>query len=459
MERCGSYRGRASKGSPPYRSYTVGWFADPDTDCLQDYIFPKGNRLDTAPNNEQGVDQELRNAQIELRLCELEEAYSVLKKICSGDGEEVARQNLRSEGYVGGSSRGLKGVDWQQWKNRFHIDKMTIAGHSFGAATVVEVLRHTDRFNNVQAGIIYDIWGAPIKPPAEAPEHRIHLPLLGINSEAFMYWQQNFDAVMSLMKEAKESGAPAYLLTVRGSVHISQSDFSLLYRGITELLMKATVHPQRAIDLNISTSLEFLRLVAPDAGAGKSLINRAMTDEGLLETELLGEVPNEHRPTDQWIAAKLKVPHEFRTRLTAGVQRHFKKKSKKGEAAYNTGDEVWMHFKPTATELEKWIKEEDRGDERIDPNHAMKSGPEDTNPTTHKLGDDKDGSKADDPDVSRDIAAAAKHPPNTEATASGDKIDSTSSSTARLTKNETNSTIKDVSAKQRRDFAAGDESR
>ena len=124
-----------------------------------DYIFPKGNRMDTAPNNEQGVDQELRNAQIELRLCELEEAYNVLKKICARDGEEVARQNLRSEGFVGGSSRGLKGVDWQQWKNRFHIDKMTIAGHSFGAATVVEVLRHTDRFKNVQAGIIYDIWG------------------------------------------------------------------------------------------------------------------------------------------------------------------------------------------------------------------------------------------------------------------------------------------------------------
>lgn len=66
-----------------------------------------------------------------------------------------------------------------------------------------------------------------------------------------MYWQKNFDAVMSLMKEANESGAPAYLLTVRGSVHISQSDFSLLYGGITNFLLKATVHPQRAIDLNI----------------------------------------------------------------------------------------------------------------------------------------------------------------------------------------------------------------
>jgi platelet-activating factor acetylhydrolase len=94
-----------------------------------------------------------------MRLCELEEAYRVLKAICAGDGDKIAKQNLRSEGYIGGSSRGLKGVDWSQWKNRFAVDKMTMAGHSFGAATVVEVLRHTDRFTNVQAGIIYDIWG------------------------------------------------------------------------------------------------------------------------------------------------------------------------------------------------------------------------------------------------------------------------------------------------------------
>lgn len=80
--------------------------------------------MDTSPNNEDGVDRELRDAQIELRLCELEEAYRVLKKICAGEGEEIARQNLRGEGYLGGTSRGLDGVHWEQWKNRFHVDKV-----------------------------------------------------------------------------------------------------------------------------------------------------------------------------------------------------------------------------------------------------------------------------------------------------------------------------------------------
>lgn len=121
--------------------------------------------MDTAPNNERGIDSELRSAQIELRLCELEEAYRVLKIICAGDGEQIAQQNMRGEGYAGGSSRGLKGVDWAQWRNRFYVDKLTMAGHSFGAATVIEVLRHTNRFKNVQAGIIYDIWGYVVRFP------------------------------------------------------------------------------------------------------------------------------------------------------------------------------------------------------------------------------------------------------------------------------------------------------
>lgn len=66
-----------------------------------------------------------------------------------------------------------------------------------------------------------------------------------------MYWQSNFDAVMSLMNETKEQGAPAFLSTVRGSIHISQSDFTILYPHVTSFFMKATVNPERAIDLNI----------------------------------------------------------------------------------------------------------------------------------------------------------------------------------------------------------------
>ena len=123
-----------------------------------DYIFPKDNPLDTAPNSKKGVDAELRGAQVELRLAEIEEAYAVMREICDGKGQNVADRNLRTAGYKASSTYGLKGVDWDKWQDRFSLDHVTACGHSFGAATVTEMLRHDDRFTYISAGILYDIW-------------------------------------------------------------------------------------------------------------------------------------------------------------------------------------------------------------------------------------------------------------------------------------------------------------
>ena len=237
-----------------------------------DYGFPKDNARDTMPGNKQGVDAELHSAQIQLRLAEIEEAYRVMTLIHTGKGDSVAKANLREkdQGRIGGTSRGLKGVNWHAWKERFHLQQVTMLGHSFGAATTVEVLRHQDRFQYIGQGIIYDIWGAAIQPPEDQPDHRIKTPLLGINSEAFMYWPDNFESVMALCHEAKDQNQLVWLMTVRGSVHISQSDFSLLYPRVSSILLKMTVNPRRAIDLNINASLEFLKQVMVGRGGNYS---------------------------------------------------------------------------------------------------------------------------------------------------------------------------------------------
>ena len=333
-----------------------------------DYVFPKDNKKDTLPGNTQGVDGELRSAQIDLRLAEIEEAFHVMTLIHDGHGEEVAASNLRlkSAGNKGGSSRGLRGVDWMSWKDRFHLQQVTMLGHSFGAATTVEVLRHQDRFQYISQGIIYDIWGAAIRPPEDKPEHRIHCPLLGINSEAFMYWPDNFESVMSLCKEAKEHDVLVWLMTVRGSVHISQSDFSILYPQLSSLFLKMTVNPQRAIDLNINASLEFLKLVMP---ARISAMNRG-TNEHLLEISTLETLPEEHRPDQKWTAMRLRIPHEMRIRLTPQWARRYVRKKKaqaknlslprdpmgnvlEGLEDVKIGEEIWMHVAPTKDELKR----------------------------------------------------------------------------------------------------------
>jgi len=121
---------------------------------IVDYLFPRGNHSDTSPRNKKGVDAELRAAQTDLRMAELEEAYAIMKEIYAGRGQLIADRNLRQKGYKASSSHGLEGVDWARWQGRFRLDRVTACGHSFGAATVVEMLRHSDRFEYLSQGIV-----------------------------------------------------------------------------------------------------------------------------------------------------------------------------------------------------------------------------------------------------------------------------------------------------------------
>ncbi|KAJ9646328.1 hypothetical protein H2201_007873 [Coniosporium apollinis] len=328
-----------------------------------DYIFPKDNPYDTIPSNDKGVDSELRNAQLQLRLAEIKEAYSVMRHIDGGRGGEIANKNLRRKGYIGSSSRGLDGVDWAQWKDRIHCHRVTVLGHSFGAATTVEILRNADRFQYVGQGVIYDIWGAAVSPPAEEPRHRIHCPLLGINSEAFMYWPSNFNAVHALIDEAKKHAAPSWLLTVRGTIHVSQSDFSILYPKTCAMLLKMTANPKRALDLNVSATLEFLKKVMPQRSA---MIDRSFTDEGLLDAEPVEELPTEHKPEKKWTAARLKIPHEFRSRFVPKITRKISRKRRQNQK-HDPNDEIWMHVTSSEEEVTAWNENKSKRGEGDDP--------------------------------------------------------------------------------------------
>ena len=351
-----------------------------------DYIWPKYNPYDTNPNNDQGVDRELRSGQLALRLAELEEAYRLLEQLYTGDGEEyIYKRNMRKKGYAGSSSRGLEGVNWKCWQDRFHLGHVTMVGHSFGAATTVEVLRSGDRFNFIRQGIIYDIWGAAVNPPADEPQHRIHTPLLGINSEAFMYWASNFDAALSLVKEAASNQPeppphyppeivhpPAlnsklsWLLTIRGTVHISQSDFPILYPRLCSSLLKVTADPKRALDLNIDASLEFLRFTMPShlvwatravrAEAQNEKLDGDGSGAGVLDTPVLneGDIPHERRPDDKFLALRLKIPNEFYNRLIYPRPiRNALDEWRRSKGKVTLEDEVWMHFKPAEEELKR----------------------------------------------------------------------------------------------------------
>ncbi len=74
---------------------------------------------------------------------------------------------------------------------------------------------------------------------------------------------QSVRVATAICDETKYHGHLALLITVRGTIHLSQSDFCILYPHLATMLLKQTIDRRRAIDLNIAASLEFLAKVMP----------------------------------------------------------------------------------------------------------------------------------------------------------------------------------------------------
>ncbi|KAM0335437.1 hypothetical protein ACHAQA_000483 [Verticillium albo-atrum] len=335
---------------------------EPPQHYCVDYLFPKDNAQDTSPNNARGVDTELRTAQIEMRMAEMEEAFHVVSQINNGYGNDVAAANLRRQGNAASSSKGLSGIRWGDWTGRMFTENVTIMGHSFGGATTVQCLRKTS-LSWIGQGIILDAWG-PATPAAG--EGRISKPLLSIGSEAFMHWDDNFNRLVNLCHEAREENPEAlvWMLTIRGSTHLSQTDFAVLYSTWMDLLAKTLVNPMRAIYLTIAPSLEFLKMTLPQEQSANDL----WIDEQILKTMQAPAKPQaamgqEHRPSDKWIAVRLKVDNEVSLRARSWFRRKTKALGREGSddvsgglMDWEKGDEVWMHFSPGAEVVGRYVE-------------------------------------------------------------------------------------------------------
>lgn len=114
------------------------------------------------------------------------------------------------------------------------------------------------------------------------------------------------------------------------------------------MALKMTANPQRALDLNVNASLEFLRMVMPGI---PHQMEDAFPREGILceDAKPLEMIPSAqlHKPQDEkWIAARLSVPHEFLWRVVPGYARKVARAKVQAEGG-KAGEEVWVHSRPT----------------------------------------------------------------------------------------------------------------
>ncbi|OTA68552.1 platelet-activating factor acetylhydrolase [Hypoxylon sp. EC38] len=324
-----------------------------------DYIFPRDNAQDTSPHSARGVDVELRHAQIQMRMSEIEEAYHILELLNNGQGDFIYKSNLRKKGNIGSSSKELEGINWAEWEDGLLLRNVTVMGHSFGGATIVEIVRESNRFPYVGQGILLDAWGQATPKAGELSHQSLRKPLLAINSEAFMHWPENFKRLSDIAKEARDGGACCWMMTIKGSTHLSQTDFAILYPHWMSLFMKTMVNPRRAVYLTVNSSLEFLsRVLPPEITARYGWIN-----EGILQTKMIvgDELPRKYRPDSRWMASRLKIPNELQLRIAHWFRRKpkelmvatdMKGKPLIGLVHFAPGSEIWMHLSPTQEKLQ-----------------------------------------------------------------------------------------------------------
>ncbi|GAA5896356.1 uncharacterized protein JCM6883_006878 [Sporobolomyces salmoneus] len=267
---------------------------DPRKEKVIDYIKEKDIYYENEKDQQPFL--KFRGDQLSLRQAEISEILSTLARINRGAStEELERSNRRAYAY------GKNGAPfrWEEWKGRLDLEEnMTMAGHSFGGATTIQILRSNSKFG-FKKGLALDPWADPIPPavieletnstpdfasssgttlistpnedeepkssPAPAPTSTddtaeskgISVPFLVINSEAFTLWKPHFYLVRNIVNSIRNS-QPSWFFTILGSVHISFSDLPLFLPSYLSP-KSATTPALTSHSLIVETSLEFLR--------------------------------------------------------------------------------------------------------------------------------------------------------------------------------------------------------
>lgn len=233
-----------------------------------------------------------REGQLRIRLWELALIYEAMEMINAGKTLNNLNVSTRSLDNLKGALDLGPG-------------KVVFAGHSFGSATMIQLLKSTYYAENPtlksmkhplfrpgdaklraqitsdSATILLDLWATPMCGPNSDPLFRLPMPcydgpkggsgILSISSEVFYDNTPHLLVIARLFspdpsKEVITDGmyvrdgkriAPAEFYLVNKSAHLNQSDFGVLFPFLTKKV--GVTEPDRVVRLNVRAMLQHLR--------------------------------------------------------------------------------------------------------------------------------------------------------------------------------------------------------
>lgn len=234
-----------------------------------------------------------RNEQLRIRCWEIGIVHDALLKIDEGTSMTNTQASEADD-------------TLETFKSRLDVHrpgKISWAGHSFGAATIVQFLKSvyhretvlypypgkalSEQITSASPVSLLDLWAMPLSGTSTAALYDKPLPAncgtpasppLAILSQGFYKWTNNLRHTLDILSNpVSETHAEPYIFYPVSSAHLSQSDFGILFPWITKKALKVD-EPERTLRLNVRAMLESLR---------KSGITIA--DTSALDMEIEGE--------------------------------------------------------------------------------------------------------------------------------------------------------------------------
>lgn len=165
--------------------------------------------------------QQFRNKQLQHRQQEVSALIDALVKVSP---DKVPENLWKIHSGREASTRSDIDDVLPELRDRIDARAITMAGHSFGAATTFFASREDER---IQAALVLDPWMYPL--PASFLQEGIGrpIPLLGITSETFS-WPGNKTALAKAFQVHREHQGHARQITIQRSGHLDQSDFTVV---------------------------------------------------------------------------------------------------------------------------------------------------------------------------------------------------------------------------------------
>ena len=321
---------------------------DPKNQDSSNYSFLKGNTMNNivsyirVPHAHEPDIWKLRNKQLRIRLWELGLVFEALVGLDKGQ-PNVVKLNLNSSTTEAALSQFTDRLDVQE------PGKVIFGGHSFGAATIVQLLKSTFyadrpelkemteplfvpkpdsaiRKQVTARNPIYllDMWCFPLVSADAAPLRRLPLPayspggpggdaILAIESMHFYKWTEHTHTKARILspnpsekvvsKESFTVGSDKFnephFFYVQNSVHLNQSDFGILFPWLTKKAFGAD-QPERILRLNLRAQLQFLRAngvpVAATSAADLEIAQQKQKESGSATTATSSKKEKTEKP-------------------------------------------------------------------------------------------------------------------------------------------------------------------